>query len=729
MATLTTSFTKLGEAYLGNSYGNLYIRIYAKYTSQSISNNESYVVYQSRAYYSGNYIISKTPTTVTTRGSSTSDNTTSWESFEGRQDGTFYNGETVLKTLYATVKHNDATGAASISTSATFNAGPWGWSATASGSADLPTIARKTPCPNVTDYIESTANIKLEPKNTAFKHSLKVDFGNISKWLNSVGDLVSNEIILSNHNLPFKIPTDFYNQFTTTYGVGTLTLNTYNGNSKIGSTQASLKAMCNPVLCNPQVLDTVIEDINEKTIALTKNKYNLIKDASIARVIPTLQASDEDDKNTIITQKKVGSTVFTDDSTTVLATDKKFDITLTNSRTLSSTTIVESKGELIPYIPLTFNIVNLYRPEPTTGEVKVVYNGKFFDGEFTSKSKTSNDLFVGDELSYENIICSFPDNLWETIGVVEGKKTILKTNEYELYYWSISTTNGNTYTITLESIINPGNKIDLYIAASYNDSQPTEVQYNSPDLIINTSFGIIEEVDTNDNIVYPYIHKTTVEEAVKNELEIRWEYKKKFEENYTDGGVLTPTVDTEKSTYSGQESLGNVFDYKEQYTIRFYYNDKIVEGYLDGDITRGIPVYWWTADSFHIQGDLYVDDEILSTNSVYSTEEQTVGTWLGKPLYQKTFRLTDIGTQKSLGIDNVETLIIDSGSSYITWNEPNITYPLDRANFEIWIPTTEIKAANEAVKDWQATITVKYTKTTDEPSVSIIGENNEEEVV
>ena len=49
---LTTSYQRLGEAYLGSSYGDLYIRIYAKYSEKDVQNNRTKVQYQARAYYS-----------------------------------------------------------------------------------------------------------------------------------------------------------------------------------------------------------------------------------------------------------------------------------------------------------------------------------------------------------------------------------------------------------------------------------------------------------------------------------------------------------------------------------------------------------------------------------------------------------------------------------------------------------------------------------------------------
>ena len=143
--TLNNNYQKVAEQYLGNSYGNLYIRIYAKVNSQDENSLTSNVSYQSRLYYSGSsYIISQGQTKVITSGSGATTTTTNWQNFEGTTTGRYNSGETVVKTITGTVQHNEE-GQASINTSAQFSsAGSWGWSGTASGSADLPAIETST---------------------------------------------------------------------------------------------------------------------------------------------------------------------------------------------------------------------------------------------------------------------------------------------------------------------------------------------------------------------------------------------------------------------------------------------------------------------------------------------------------------------------------------------------------------------------------------------------------
>ena len=142
---LTKSYQRIGQAYLGTSGGSLYVRIYAYYTEQDIANNRSYVRYQARAYYeNGTYI--------TDRQASGNVSGTSLPTISGSLS-TIYTGETIIATTEGWIYHNND-GKKSINASANLSFPNWGWNATASGSADLPTIPRHaniTAAPNFND--------------------------------------------------------------------------------------------------------------------------------------------------------------------------------------------------------------------------------------------------------------------------------------------------------------------------------------------------------------------------------------------------------------------------------------------------------------------------------------------------------------------------------------------------------------------------------------------------
>ena len=254
----------------------------------------------------------------------------------------------------------------------------------------LSTIPRASTVNPLSAYIESQSNIVINPYAN-FNHSVRIWFGSINKWLQSDGTLGDNEYIFPSSNIrpSFVIPADFYSQFTSERGVGNIYVYTYSGGTKIGENHNTLTAICNPALCNPYATATVF-DVNSKTLAITKNKNDVIRYQSIMEITPTITISGVNDTQTTLKSKSINGTIFTTDTARVVnPTDKSFTLKLVNSRNMSSEIIVEASGELIPYIPLTFS-ANLWRTEPTTGEVEIEYSGNYFAKNF--KDEESNTV-------------------------------------------------------------------------------------------------------------------------------------------------------------------------------------------------------------------------------------------------------------------------------------------------------------------------------------------------
>lgn len=137
--TLTKSYQMLGQAKLGtDSYGgSIYIRVYGRYTSQDETNLTSNVQYQARSYFDKSWSIYDRQSNGNVSGTGATT-----KSFSRSADYT--GGELILETIEGTVTHDSTTGAASITASASLNFPNWGWSNTASGSADLPPIETST---------------------------------------------------------------------------------------------------------------------------------------------------------------------------------------------------------------------------------------------------------------------------------------------------------------------------------------------------------------------------------------------------------------------------------------------------------------------------------------------------------------------------------------------------------------------------------------------------------
>jgi hypothetical protein len=99
--------------------------------------------------------------------------------------------------------------------------------------------------------------------------------------------------------------------------------------------------------------------------------------------------------------------------------------------------------------------------------------------------------------------------------------------------------------------------------------------------------------------------------ANKNTLTITWKYREKGGSSYTEGGTLSPTL--KDNTYSGEESLGTIFDYQKQYEFVFTIKDKIFVTTTDiQNVPRGYPIFYWTQDKVVVLGKLYANGKEIA---------------------------------------------------------------------------------------------------------------------
>ncbi len=132
MATLTTSYQKLGEVSLGSwGYGTLYLRLYGKYDSQNIATNQTTYSLQTRIYCAGSYCSSRN-CYANIDGTNIQNNTSL--KFET-------NSELTLGSKTITVTHSDD-GTKSETKSATFRCYALPTEKSVSATFTLPTINR-----------------------------------------------------------------------------------------------------------------------------------------------------------------------------------------------------------------------------------------------------------------------------------------------------------------------------------------------------------------------------------------------------------------------------------------------------------------------------------------------------------------------------------------------------------------------------------------------------------
>lgn len=182
---LTMSYQKVSEIKIGNTgYADIYLRLYAKYNSQSISNNTSSVSYKSTIYFNNGSFYASSTTTKSLSGDGASPVNNE------NAVGNYYQGETTLNEITGTVTHN-AGGDKSVSCSANFYSIPWGWNATASASSlELPVIPRyATIKQSLKKKTETTIEMDWSSDRTIDHVWYSIDNG--STWIEAGGVLTT----------------------------------------------------------------------------------------------------------------------------------------------------------------------------------------------------------------------------------------------------------------------------------------------------------------------------------------------------------------------------------------------------------------------------------------------------------------------------------------------------------------------------------------------------------
>ena len=241
----------------------------------------------------------------------------------------------------------------------------------------LPTIPRASSVSCSTANIGSNATITINRASTSFTHTLTYSFGSLS------GTIATKT---SSTNISWTIPTTFYGQIPNSKsGTGTITCDTYNGSTLIGSKSTSFTATVNESASKPTLSPTAV-DSNSATTALTGNNSKFIKYYSNASVATGAQARNS---ATLKSQKiTCGAKSITSASGTINAVESgSFTFSATDSRGYTTTQTLNKT--LINYIKLT---CSLNAGAPTTAGVATLkISGNYWDGTF---GKVANTLTV-----------------------------------------------------------------------------------------------------------------------------------------------------------------------------------------------------------------------------------------------------------------------------------------------------------------------------------------------
>ena len=237
----------------------------------------------------------------------------------------------------------------------------------------LTTIPRASTVTCTSGNIGESVTITINKASSNFTHTLTYSFGSLS------GTIATKT---ANATYGFTIPTTFYAQIPNAKsGVCTITCQTYNGNTSMGSKTCTFTATASEAACQP-TLSVSIADVNSTTTALTGNSSKLVMNLSTARVSITTAA-----KNSATIASKVVNDISVSGTSVDIAnvTSSSFTITVTDSRGYSNS--LTMTPTVVNYIPLTIN-ATLSRNNPTDNKVNLTYTGNYFNASFGSVTNT-----------------------------------------------------------------------------------------------------------------------------------------------------------------------------------------------------------------------------------------------------------------------------------------------------------------------------------------------------
>lgn len=215
----------MATAIFSGQYGhNMTLEVWSDWNRQDIASNSSTVNVQARLRTNG----------YASLWGVTADLTANVNGGSTVEHPTINIGTSSSQLIFAhdfNVPHNsDGTKTVDINITVGLNAGGYG-SSTAAFSLPLPTIPRASTVNDVTGTLGSSMTININRKNDSFKHTVKYNFGSLS------GTIATNVGTSVSWTPPLDLATAMPNK---TSDWGNITVDTYSGSSKIGTSTCRL---------------------------------------------------------------------------------------------------------------------------------------------------------------------------------------------------------------------------------------------------------------------------------------------------------------------------------------------------------------------------------------------------------------------------------------------------------------------------------------------------------
>ena len=280
---------------------------------------------------------------------------------------------TVVATGTKTLTHN-SDGTKTFSASAEAGIYTVAVNCRGSGNFTLNTIPRASTVTATNGTINDWATVNISRASSAFTHTVSATFGSITTGIATKTNQTS---------ISWVIPSTWYSQIPNAKsGTATVTCQTYNGDTLIGTSTATFTASVDEEDCTP-TLSPFVYDTNDETIDLTGDDTKVIRYHSnmYCEANPTAKNS-ASIQNTVV---QCGTSAFVGNSHTFNdAESGNFTFITTDTRGL--TRQMTEKLTVVNYIHLTC-VMKDSKPD-TSGNFTFEVDGNCFNGSFGVASNT-----------------------------------------------------------------------------------------------------------------------------------------------------------------------------------------------------------------------------------------------------------------------------------------------------------------------------------------------------
>lgn len=241
-----------------------------------------------------------------------------------------------------------------------------------SGTLSLTTIPRTSSVSCNSFNIGDSTTIVISRASDSFTHTVTWAFGNASGTIATKTSATTVGATIPASSLYAQIP-------NSKSGVGTITCQTYSGDTLIGTSTCNFTAYAKESECIPTV-SASITDTNDTTIALTGNNTKFIKGFSNAKVTISATAKNSASISSYYTNTGDGRTSSTAVTQFNNINSKYISVKATDSRGYPKS--VDYTLDWIEYTRLAFTSITVKRPESTADKANITIKGNYFNNSF-----------------------------------------------------------------------------------------------------------------------------------------------------------------------------------------------------------------------------------------------------------------------------------------------------------------------------------------------------------